>query len=240
MSIQLRGGYAVEDPRLARIVQFDERSRRFQIVGASGMNRPLRSYTWRCSTRFDQGLTGACVAYSLGHELAARPAEVKGITHEFLIRQVYWEAQKLDPWPGGAYPSASPKYEGTSILAGIKALQPMGLFGGYRWAFSLKETLLGVGYHGPAVIGIPWFEGMMAVDGDGYIKPDGAYLGGHAILLNGVDVKRERVRLHNSWGTAWGWDGQCWMRFSDLETVLQQHGEVAFLLKRRNMSVGPN
>lgn len=239
MSIELRGGYTTEHPRLDRIVQFDERSRRFQIIGAAGLSRPLRSYTWRCTPRFDQGNAGACVAYSLGHELAARAAEVKGITHDFLIREVYWEAQKLDPWDGGAYPSASPKYEGTSILAGIKALQklPVKLFDGYRWAFSLKETLLGVGYHGPAVIGVPWFEGMMATDGDGYIRPEGAYLGGHAILLNGVDVKRERVRLHNSWGTSWGWNGECWMRFGDLEKVLQMEGEVAFLLKRKGRTL---
>ena len=226
----------VEDPRLGRVEQFDQRSRNFPIL-AKSEDRPLRSYTWRCREHFDQGVEGACVAYALGHELNARAAEVQGITDNFLRERVYWEAQRNDPWPGGSYPGASPFYEGTSVLAGIKAIQKLGLFEGYRWAFSTQEALLGIGYHGPAVIGVPWFSGMFNPDSEGYIHPTGFVAGGHAVLVRGVNVRKERVTIRNSWGQGWGINGDCYMSFSDFDKVLQMNGECAFLLNRKRANL---
>ncbi|RLI65907.1 MAG: hypothetical protein DRO67_02020 [Candidatus Asgardarchaeum californiense] len=215
---------------LGRRVQFDERSRNFPIRELVKMKRP-RSYTWRCNSYLDQGSDGACVGFGVSHELIARPAEAKGITYDYAM-ELYWEAQKIDPWEGGAYDGAEPFYEGTSVLAGVKAAQRDGWFDEYRWAFGLNDLILGVGYNGPAVIGVNWYEGMMDTDKHGYIKPTGRALGGHCILCNAINVKKKRFTLHNSWGINWGNNGECYISFHDMDTLLYNNGEAVFFLHR--------
>lgn len=217
---------------LGRTEQFDEASRSYSI-GDLREAKKLRSYTWRCEEWFDQGSEGACVGYSLGHELAARPSEVKGITDKFILEDIYWEAQKIDPWNGGAYPKASPKYEGTSVLAGVKIIKDLGYIEEYRWAFTLDDVLYGLGHNGPAVLGIPWFEDMYYPDEDGFIKPTGRMVGGHAILARAVNIKKGYVTLRNSWGKSWGEDGDCYVSFEDLEKLLNNRGECCFLMHRK-------
>lgn len=231
MSTILRNNEATEDKRLDRLVQFDERSRNFPIRSLVE-DKPLRSYTWRCEEWFDQGKEGACVAYALGHELASRPAETRGMEDNWLVKNVYWEAQKIDPWSGGSYPGASPVYEGTSVLAGIKVLHKKKFFQSYRWAFGLRDVLLGVGRNGPAVIGVPWKEGMFRPDSDGFIHATGRTMGGHAVIIRAINVKEGYVTIRNSWGKNWGVSGDCYMKFDDLEKILQEWGEAVFLVKR--------
>lgn len=228
--VQLRHG-TTKDVRLDRIVQFDERSRSFPIKLLLEAKK-LRSYTWRCNQQFDQGQEGACVAYSLSHELAARPAEVAGMQDKWMVEHVYWEAQKTDPWEGGSYPGAVPSYEGTSVLAGVKILHKKKFFTEYRWAFSLNDVLLGLGHNGPAVLGVNWYEGMLNTDNDGYVKTTGSAVGGHAIMARSVDLKHNRVMLRNSWGKDWGMNGDCFISFNDLDTLLHEQGEAVFMVGR--------
>ena len=122
--IVLKDGTTTQDPRLDRLVEFDEKSRSFPIRELLRADEP-RSYTWSLPVYLDQGYEGACVGFSWSHELAARPVEVQGVTNE-TARQVYFEAQRIDEWEGGAYDGAIPFYEGTSVLAGAKALQAQG------------------------------------------------------------------------------------------------------------------
>jgi hypothetical protein len=114
------------DPRLTRCEQFDIRSRRFPIR-AEFPSQKQRSYTWRCTTLLNQGTEGSCVGHGVSHELIARPSEVKGLTHK-TATDLYHEAQMVDPWPGGSYPGASPFYEGTSVLDGVKIASAQGWF----------------------------------------------------------------------------------------------------------------
>jgi len=229
MSIQLKNNQTTEDIRLDRVIQFDPKSREFPMAMGS---KKLRSYTWRCNEWYDQGREGACVAYSLGHELAARPAEVTGLNDRWLVENIYWEAQKIDPWAGGTYPGAAPVYEGTSILAGVKTMHKKKFFKEYRWAFSLNDVLLGVGYNGPAVIGVYWYDSMYYPDQKGFIRPQGNIVGGHAIMVRAVNVRERFVTLRNSWGKNWGHDGDCYMTFDDLGHLLSQRGEAVFLMHR--------
>ena len=238
MTIKLKNNIGTESVLLDRIPQFDERSKQFPLTAALPTVNP-RSYTWRCNEWFDQGQEGACVAYALGHELASRPAETRGMNDTWLKKSVYWEAQKIDPWEGGSYPGADPFYEGTSVLAGVKILKDKGVFKEYRWAFGIDEVILGLGRNGPAVLGLPWYEGMFEPDSKGYIQKTGRVMGGHAIMARGVNLKTETITLRNSWGKNWGKDGDCYIKFHELESLLKEWGEAVFLVGRTKTPMVP-
>jgi hypothetical protein len=236
MSIALKGGFQTQDRRLDRLPQFDERSRGFAAIDAIDTRTP-RSYAWSCQKWLDQGVEGACVGYSLGHELACYPIKEVGVTNEYARQRLYWRAQQIDPWEGGSYPGATPYYEGTSVLAGLKAAQELGHFAEYRWAFGLNDLILAVGYSGPAVLGINWYEGMFDPDDRGFIHPTGQVMGGHAILCTSVSLYFKRFRLHNSWGIEWGRNGTCYVSFDDMAKLLAEGGEAALPRLRKYVGV---
>lgn len=229
---KLRDGSETLDLRLARLKLFDERSRKFTVRAATKGKKP-RSFTWRCDAWLDQGQEGACVGFSLAHELVARPAVVKGINAKFAVEKIYWEAQRNDPWEGGSYPGAKPRYEGTAVLEGIKAVQKLGYIEEYRWAFGLQDLILAVGHLGPAVLGVPWYEGMFAPAPCQHIHVHGAVVGGHAILCNGVNVKKRTFTLHNSWGKSWGTQGEAQISWDEMDRLLHEEGEAVIPLKRK-------
>lgn len=205
------------DRRLDRLVEFDERSRSYPVRTLVAGNPP-RSYTWSCGTYLDQRREGACVGFAWAHELAARPTVIAGMTEQRAL-EFYRTAQRLDPWPGE-------EYSGTSVLAGAKAVQAERYLVEYRWAFGLSDVVLTLGYKGPVVLGIPWYEGMFDPDPAGLVHVQGDVAGGHAILARGVSVKSRTVLLHNSWGPDWGVNGTARISFADLERLLYEHGEA--------------
>lgn len=195
--------------------RFDERSREYPIRQLLKHDEP-RSYTWRCDRYLDQGVEGACVGYGWAHEIAARPKVHPATPH--LARHIYEEAKKVDYWAGE-------NYEGTSVLAGAKVAQKAGYYEKYRWAFTLDDILVSLGYHGPVVIGVNWYEGMDNVDENGFIHVTGEVVGGHCAILKGISVKNRTVRLHNSWGTSWGIDGDAYLSWDDLDKLRKDQGE---------------
>lgn len=234
-AIKLKDGNKTFDRRLDRIVQFDIRSRRFPIRELVG-DKPLRSYSWSCDTWLDQGQEGACVGFGWSHELIAKPV-VDRVTASF-ARDLYKKAQTLDEWPGE-------NYEGTSVLAGAKAVVADGYMKEYRWAFGLEDLIQAVGHHGAAVLGLNWYEGMREKDDDGFIHVTGENIGGHCICMVAVKlVKKDRkakltfenldldksfATLHNSWGKAWG-DAK--ISLSDLNRLLGEQGEACIPVVR--------
>jgi hypothetical protein len=150
---------------------------------------------------------------------------VNGLTTDF-TRDVYWRAQQIDEWEGGEYPGASPRYAGTSVLAGAKVIKSLGYIQEYRWAFSLEDLRLTIGYRGPAVLGLNWYEGMFDTDADGYIRPTGELAGGHAILAYANSERHKRISLWNSWGRGFGRDGMAYISYDDLDRLLHEQGEA--------------
>lgn len=205
-----------------RIPSADERNANYPMRALVAA-KPLRSYTWRCDTWLDQGREGACVGFAWAHDLAARPRP--RMTDHQHARSIYRWAQQLDEWPGE-------NYEGTSVLAGAKVCHAQGHFTEYRWATSLEDLLLGIGYWGPAVLGVNWYSGMFDTDHDGYIHPTGSVMGGHAILAHRVNVPGRFVQLHNSWGSGWGVQGRARISFDDLERLLADDGEACIPVRR--------
>lgn len=216
----------LETNRLGRRVQFDERSRSFP-VSAILAPQPPRSYNWPVDAVLDQGPDGSCVGFAFAHNLLARKQVIPSFgAAKFAFEKVYWEAQKIDPWSGGAYPGAIPFYEGTSVLAGAKTLKSAGFLSEYRWAFSLDEMILAVGYGGPCIIGINWYSGMFDPDQWGRLHITGFVAGGHAILVHGIDMATRHFTLVNSWGPSWGFCGTCEISFTDMQRLLDEQGEV--------------
>jgi hypothetical protein len=212
----LRDGSDTSDPRIDRIDDKDPRSRGYPISDlllASQYAKP-RSYTWRCELWLDQGFEGSCVGFAWAHELAARPAAVEGLTARFAREQIYFEAQRRDRFPGGAYPGATPFAEGTSVVAAAKVVAALGYIHEYRWAFDLRDLIVAVGYRGPAVFGCRWYRDMQRPAADGVAAPTGPLVGNHCVLLNGVKIVRGAdgspdeqasfFRFRNSFGTDWG------------------------------------
>lgn len=226
MKIRLKANKFTTDPRLGRIPQFDEKSRNFHIMSimeAEQVKKP-RSYTWSVNKWLDQGNEGACVGFSWTHELVARPVIYKSATNAYASK-VYNLAKTLDQWPGS-------DYDGTSVLAGAKAIQSLGHITEYRWAFGLEDLILAVGYKGPAVLGINWYDDMFDTDNNGFVHVSGEIAGGHAILCNRVNVKLKEFSLWNSWGPKWGQNGTCKVSFDDMDRLLSEDGEACIPIKR--------
>ena len=242
--VLMKDGSNVEDARLGRLQQFDERSRNFRTVDllTSEQQREPKSWTWNPGRWLDQGRDGACVGFAFTHELVAPPRRVNRMLkddrlHTFALEDVYWEAQKIDPWPGGAYPGADPVYEGTSMLAGAKILKDMGYIEEYRWAFGEEDLFYSVSWLGPAVIGVNWYEGMFEPNKNGYIEPTGRNMGGHAVVVFRVRVKNTRrdtewYEIWNSWGKSWGNEGTAKISREHMSKLLDNNGEAVVPLVR--------
>lgn len=220
-------------PKLDRLPEYDERSRQYPIATLLAATQAPRSYTWSCDIYNDQGQEGACVGFAWSHELSARPKVVP--TYEAGAQEIYHRAQQLDQWAGE-------DYEGTSVLAGAKAVMErvnsagVPLIREYRWAFTVNDIIMTLGYKGPVVFGVNWYEGMWDVDANGFLSVDGDLAGGHAILANGVKIVRKDalqpyslsnidthksfVKLHNSWGTNWGVGGNAKLRLDGLNKLM--------------------
>jgi len=104
---------------------------------------------------------------------------------------------------------------------------------GYGWAFGEHQMAMGIGYKGPAVLGVNWTTGMFDTDVDGYIKPTGAIEGGHAIVCPKVSVSGDYYELHNSWGKGWGVNGRARMKRGAMAELLTADGECCFPTIRR-------
>lgn len=235
----LKDGSTTEDPRLDLIFQKDEKSRNYAAVDllTTDQRRP-RYRTYSVNKWLDQGTEGACVGAAFAHELCSTPLRVakwKEITMEWAVESIYWEAQKIDPWPGGAYPGANPHYEGTSMLAGLKIVKQMGYIEEYRWAFGEQDLALAVSHLGPAVIGVNWYMDMYSPNKNFYITPTGRHVGGHAIVVNSINPKMGYYRLWNSWGQSWGRNGWCYISRGHMAELLAQSGEAVIPLVRREM-----
>lgn len=207
-----------------RVVRFDERSRNYPIRALLKADIKPRSYTWACPVWLDQGSDGACTGFAVSHEAAARPVMVKGITYKVAM-EVYRRAQQLDEYPGE-------NYEGSSVLGAIKAGTERKWYLEYRWAFGEEDLMLAVGHHGPAVIGINWYESMFNPDTKGVIIVGGQVVGGHAILCNGFNVKTGLYRLHNSWGKGWGVNGEAFISRASMARLLKEEGEACIPVTR--------
>lgn len=210
---------------LGRLHIPDSRDERFLLRNVLPKAEPrlTHRYWWPSGWWGDQGYTPQCVAYAWMHWLEDGPIThaPRGIGEGPVLdpRLVYREAQRVDQWPGESY-------DGTSVRAGAKVLQQRGLIGSYRWGWTLADLIDSVLQLGPTVVGTWWYSEMWNTDAEGFLHVSGSRVGGHAYLVNGVNVRRGVLRLKNSWGRGWGENGAAWIGFEDMERLIHEHGEV--------------
>ena len=235
---------------LGRRVQFDPRSRDYPVRAALRWGEEhiisRRWYLPSTAEVVEQGSDGACVGFAVANELRYTPSPVDRlpgggrVDNRYAVERIYWPAQRVDPWDGGAYPDASPFYEGTSVLAGVKAAAAAGWYGEYRWAFSEFDLAMAVSHIGPAIIGIPWYERMFYPDGRGFLIPDGEVVGGHAVLVIGINTQDGgHFAVMNSWGRGWGDRGRAKISRVDMVKLLAEDGEACIITRRTRPKAAP-
>lgn len=252
--MKLRDGSTTADPKLDRLLQFDPRSRGYRLRTVSPAPAPLVTKTWALprSAFVDQGKEGACVSAGFGHDTACMPLPTRQLSMPWLRERVYFEAQKIDPWEGGAYPGASPFYEGTSVLAGAKIMQQYGFFKSYYWGMSIEEVTTALINHGSVVIGVWWTEGQANPSPSGMITYEGSKLGGHCVCVRGIWVPNRTGKIPRipgetfnepvavipqSWGSGHGNRGEVYMRLSDFERMLKDDGECCIPMERARVNI---
>jgi len=202
----------------------------------------------------DQGQLGSCVGFAVTamkewQEAKEHEAELaegkkdhrKGKEYDLSESWVYWNAKKIDPWPGE---------EGTSIRYAMKVLNRLGTPTEKGWPYddvnigepkswatlvakwswiadywrvsTLDELKVALS-KGPVPIGIPCFEEIFYVGSDGVIaypmNPDNIY-GGHAVCAVGYDDLTKLVKFKNSWGRYWGKGGYGYINYAYVRDFL--------------------
>jgi hypothetical protein len=184
----------------------------------------LTERIWTAGPITDQGSRPHCVGHAWRQFLEASPVR-RGKRQLPLSEEIYDQAQQVDEWPG-----PPPPYAGTSVRAGAKVLQRLGLIREYMWApdvDTLRKFVLG---RGPVVVGTAWYAGMTHPTKRGkdvWLEPTSGYEGGHAYVLIGYSRRRHAFRCVNSWGRGWADNGRAWIKLETLgHLIFMQNGEA--------------
>ena len=197
--------------------------RRF-LMASSTLNTKNKSKFYRISTILDQRSSFACVGFACAQFIQSAP-QMSERPNPF---EIYMLAQKLDEWQG-----EEPDYFGTSVRAGMKAMESLGLIkGGYVWAWDAKTIINYVLTRGTVVVGTPWLSGMTEPDKFGNVSLTGEDNGGHAWLIGGVDTEKGKFLGVNSWGEKWGVGGKFWISIEDLDKLLLKGGVACSALEK--------
>jgi hypothetical protein len=221
--IQLKDGLTTWDPRVDRVPHYDERSRDYRVRTLIDANprlpKPRVHHPARPS--LNQKAEGACVGFSIATGLNASPKRRRPAMTNPQARELYWLAQRNDPWPGGSYAGADPRYEGTSLLAGLQVARRQGLIASFYWCgagsgTAVDDVVESISKIGGVLFGIRWLECMYLTESGGVvvIDPDSPQVGYHAVWAHsfryaplpgrGGRKKIEHVVWQNTWGPSYG------------------------------------
>jgi len=211
---------------MGRLYAPDDRDRLYPMSTVLPSTTLRRKTWWQEGWWGDQGADPHCVAFALAHWLADGPRPVSIFARSrpgVNTRELYCAAQKLDPWPGDC---DDHQYDGTSVRAGVQALQAWGHVREYRWCYSADEVARTVLTTGPVIMGTLWYEGMSRPNAAGVMTRTGDVQGGHAYVVNGVNLDDGLFRIKNSWGRAWGQRGHAFIRLADLDALIVSYGDA--------------
>ncbi len=209
--------------RLGRIVNHDPRSRAFPAPSAVVRRTVLHPLQ---GPILNQGALGGCTGFAAAHAMNTGPMRrpsrpLLGFDDAVALYSLATTKDKI----AGTYP---PTDCGSSGLGVAKALREKGLITAYRHAFGLDHCLDALTLS-PVLIGTNWYTSMYKVDTDGFLNVSGDVVGGHEWCAIGVDVQGEFIWAVNSWGSRWANDGMFKVRWSDLDRLLHEDGDVTVL-----------
>ena len=210
---------------LGRLESVDNRDRNYpmQALLPRRTSRVWR-YWYMNGEWWDQGATGTCVGHAWAHFVEDGPVTHKGSQNIVDPMNIYYECTQVDQWPQNDNGDVQ---FGTSVRAGAKVLQTKGILSEYRWAWDIDTLTMCLLEAGPVVVGTNWYSSMFVPDNHGFIHIGGSVAGGHAYVLNGINLSKGLIRLKNSWGS-WGYQnrGYAFISIKDMERLIGENGEV--------------
>jgi hypothetical protein len=228
-------------PKFGRLELIDRRNFEYPLTDAlRRVPKRVRIRTqrsWRARWHGNQGNSSMCTIFSMLHLLEHSPVTFPRYKkwEKPLVdpRSAYCRAQQLDPWPGGCGSKQNKDaYDGTSILAAVQTFEELGFVESYHWEyFEVDRVVEAVRDLSPVLIGSNWYKGMNKPDKEGIIRPTGKLVGGHAYLIDGIDLrkasKEKAIRIYNSWD----WS-RAYMSLDSLEFLLKNHGEICIVKEK--------
>lgn len=174
---------------------------------------------WAYDRVLDQGNTNHCVGFAFADFGNTLPIDSKQTIES--ANTIYYAAKEIDGEPESE--------DGTNLRSGAKAFKQTGRIDAYAFAHTVDEIAAWLLNRGPVVMGTNWYEGMSQPDANGFVKPSGTCVGGHAWLLIGVDWRNPLNRYFvglNSWSARWGVNGMFNLRASNLARLMREGGEA--------------
>jgi hypothetical protein len=213
---------AITERGLGRIYQPDSRDATYRLAD---LLPPYPQTTgkklWQVGPTLNQLDTPHCVGFAWRDWLDAAPvSELATVPPDADTIYARANASDGDPAP----------HDGTSVRAGAKVIQSLGLIQSYHWAQSYRDVTLYLLNVAPVVLGTNWYERMFNPSKTGRVTIGGAVAGGHAYLAVGVDTGKHLVTCLNSWGSEWGNAGLFTMSFATLDRLLREQGEACAAL----------
>lgn len=194
-------------------------------VTQASTRRPTQGkYHWDSAWHGDQGFTSMCTAFAALHAMADGPVTHKGRNPLEDPGALYSFIQAIDREMGLDFGPEG----GATMLALAKALHRKGWISAYLWGYTVADLVSALQL-GPVLIGVDWYEGMddpQGRRGEKVLRAVGTVRGGHAIVVNGIDLDDGMVRLRNSWGRSWGDGGHGLLPIEDVEWLIADGGEV--------------
>jgi hypothetical protein len=224
--------HVVPGKRLGRHVRWDPRSLAYQAAEADPATLTSARHHRRIGV-LDQGDLGSCTGQAAEGCLGTSPFYEtlpgwfkEGANFDAVEAQavsLYSTATQLDDY-SGEYPPLDTGSDGLSVA---KACKAAGLISGYRHATSLNAALTALASQ-PVITGIPWYDSFDDATEEGQITigRHARPRGGHEVVLDELEVERERVWFTNSWGEAWGSHGRAALSWDDFGRLLSEDGDV--------------